>query len=53
MNSNIFPFTNKFFNFIRSFCFVEHIHNVEFFAKEMSRILRNDELVTWKIHFFF
>jgi len=45
MNSDIFPFIDEFFNFIRSFYSVEHIHNIEFFAKEMHRILKNDGLM--------
>ena len=40
MNFDIFPFADEFFNFIRSFYFVEYIHNIEFFAKEMHRILK-------------
>ena len=45
MNSDILPFTDEFFDFIGSFYSVEHIHNIEFFAKEIHRTLKNDGVV--------
>ena len=45
MNSDTLPFADEFFDFIGSFYSVEHIHNIEFFAKEIHRTLKNDGLV--------
>ena len=44
MNSDKLPFADEFFDFVGSFYSVEHIHNIEFFAKELYRILKNDGL---------
>ena len=41
LNSDKFPFKDNTFDFIGSFYLVEHIHNIEFFGKELSRILKN------------
>lgn len=40
LNSDQFPFDDNTFDFIGSFYSVEHIHNIEFFAKELSRTLK-------------
>ena len=40
LNSDSFPFDDDTFDFIGSFYSVEHIHNIDFFSKEMSRTLK-------------
>jgi SAM-dependent methyltransferase len=40
LNSNPFPFEDETFDFIGSFYSVEHIHNIEFFSKELFRTLK-------------
>ena len=40
LNSDSFPFDNNTFDFIGSFYSVEHIHNIDFFSKEMYRTLK-------------
>lgn len=42
LNSDPFPFTDKKFDFVGSFYSVEHIHNIDFFAKELHRTMNND-----------
>ena len=42
LNSDSFPFSDKKFDLIGSFYSVEHIHNIEFFAKELHRTIKND-----------
>jgi len=41
LNSDPFPFEDQKFNFIGSFYSVEHIHNIEFFSKELRRTLKD------------
>lgn len=40
LNSDPFPFEDNTFDFIGSFYSVEHIHDIEFFAKELFRTLK-------------
>ena len=42
LNSDSFPFSDKKFDLIGSFYSVEHIHNIEFFAKELHRAIKDD-----------
>ena len=42
LNSDSFPFSDKKFDLIGSFYSVEHIHNIEFFAKELHRTIKNE-----------
>ena len=37
LNSDLFPFDDKKFDFVGSFYSVEHIHDIEFFGKELFR----------------
>ena len=46
LNSDPFPFDDKTFDVIGSFYSVEHIHDIEFFAKELRRTLKDDG-VAW------
>lgn len=41
-NSDPFPFNDKTFDVIGSFYSVEHVHNIDFFAKELFRTLKDD-----------
>jgi SAM-dependent methyltransferase len=41
LNSDPFPFEDHKFDFIGSFYSVEHIHNIEFFSKELQRTLKD------------
>ena len=41
LNSDTFPFEDQKFDFIGSFYSVEHIHNIEFFSKELRRTLKD------------
>jgi 2-polyprenyl-3-methyl-5-hydroxy-6-metoxy-1,4-benzoquinol methylase len=45
LNSDKFPFEDKKFDVIGSFYSVEHIHNIEFFSKELQRVLKDDGIV--------
>lgn len=42
LNSDKIPFENKTFDVVGSFYSVEHIHDIDFFAKELQRILKDD-----------
>ena len=42
LNSDKFPFDDKTFDVVGSFYSVEHIHDINFFAKELQRILKDD-----------
>ncbi len=42
LNNDKFPFEDKKFDVIGSFYSVEHIHNIDFFAKELSRTLKDN-----------
>jgi len=42
LNSDKFPFNDKTFDVVGSFYSVEHIHDINFFAKELQRILKDD-----------
>ena len=42
LNSDKFPFDDKTFDVVGSFYSVEHIHDIDFFAKELQRILKDD-----------
>jgi SAM-dependent methyltransferase len=42
LNSDPFPFEDQKFDFIGSFYSVEHIHNIEFFSKELQRTLKDN-----------
>ena len=42
LNSDLFPFDDEFFDFVGSFYSLEHIHNIEFFSRELHRTLKND-----------
>jgi len=42
LNSDKLPFDDKTFDVIGSFYSVEHIHNIDFFAKELQRVMRDD-----------
>jgi len=42
LNLDPFPFPDKKFDFVGSFYSVEHIHNIDFFAKELHRTMKND-----------
>ena len=46
LNSDPFPFENNTFDFIGSFYSVEHIHDINFFAQELSRTLK-DNGIAW------
>ena len=46
LNSDPFPFDDKTFDVISSFYSVEHIHDIDFFAKELHRTLK-DNGVAW------
>jgi len=46
LNSDPFPFEAKKFDFIGSFYSVEHIHDIDFFCKELSRTL-SDDGIAW------
>ncbi|MDC1103623.1 class I SAM-dependent methyltransferase, partial [Nitrosopumilus sp.] len=46
LNSDKFPFDDKTFDVVGSFYSVEHIHNIDFFAKELKRILKDDG-ISW------
>ena len=46
LNSDIFPFDDKTFDVVGSFYSVEHVHNIDFFAKELQRILKDDG-ISW------
>jgi len=41
-NEDKFPFENEFFDLIAGFYVVEHVHNFEFFAKEIHRTLKKN-----------
>jgi SAM-dependent methyltransferase len=41
LNSDKFPFSDKTFDLIGSFYSVEHIHDIDFFAKEIHRTLKD------------
>ena len=42
LNSDKFSFDDKTFDVVGSFYSVEHIHDIDFFAKELQRILKDD-----------
>ena len=46
LNSDKFPFDDKTFDVIGSFYSVEHIHDIDFFCKELQRTLKDDG-VAW------
>ena len=46
LNSDKFPFEDKKFDVIGSFYSVEHIHNIDFFANELRRTLK-DTGIAW------
>lgn len=46
LNSDKFPFKDKTFDVVGSFYSVEHIHNIDFFAKELHRTLK-DSGIAW------
>ena len=46
LNSDPFPFDEKTFDVIGSFYSVEHIHDIDFFAKELHRTLK-DNGIAW------
>jgi len=46
LNSESFPFDDKKFDMMGSFYSVEHIHDIDFFAKELTRTLK-DEGIAW------
>ncbi len=46
LNSDPFPFDDKTFDVIGNFYSVEHIHDIDFFAKELHRTLK-DNGVAW------
>ena len=46
LNSDKFPFEDKKFDVIGSFYSVEHIHNIDFFASELRRTLK-DTGIAW------
>jgi len=46
LNSEKFPFDDKKFDVIGSFYSVEHIHNIDFFASELKRTLK-DNGIAW------
>lgn len=46
LNSDPFPFEDKTFDVVGSFYSVEHIHNIDFFANELFRTLK-DEGSAW------
>ena len=43
-NKDPFPFEEKTFDLITGFYSIEHIHDFEFFTKELKRILKDDGL---------
>ncbi len=45
-NTDPFPFEDKTFDLITGFYSIEHIHNFEFFVKEVKRVLK-DEGLAW------
>ena len=45
LNSDQFPFPEKYFDVITSFYSVEHIHDIEFFSKELWRTLKDDGII--------
>jgi len=45
LNSDLFPFEDKTFDVIGSFYSVEHIHDIDFFAKELWRTLKDNGCV--------
>jgi len=46
LNSDKFPFDDKTFDVVGSFYSVEHIHDINFFAQELSRTLK-DNGIAW------
>jgi len=46
LNSDPLPFDDKFFDVVGSFYSVEHIHDIEFFARELHRTMK-DNGVAW------
>ena len=42
LNSDRLPFDDKTFDVVGSFYSVEHIHDIDFFAKELQRVLKDD-----------
>ena len=46
-----FPFDDKTFDVVGSFYSVEHIHDIDFFAKELQRILKDDGIGSKAITF--
>jgi SAM-dependent methyltransferase len=42
LNSDKFPFEDKIFDVVGSFYSVEHIHDIDFFAQELHRTLKDD-----------
>ena len=46
LNSDPFPFKDKTFDVVGSFYSVEHIHDIDFFAKEIHRTLK-DNGIAW------
>ena len=44
LNSDPFPFNDNFFDVVGSFYSVEHIHNIDFFAQELHRIMKDNGL---------
>jgi len=46
LNSDPFPFEDKTFDVVGSFYSVEHIHDIDFFAKELRRTLK-DNGIAW------
>ena len=45
LNSDQLPFEDKKFDVVGSFYSVEHIHNIDFFTKELHRVLKDDGVV--------
>ena len=46
LNSDQLPFEDKKFDVVGSFYSVEHIHDIDFFTKELYRVLKDDG-VAW------
>jgi SAM-dependent methyltransferase len=42
LNSDVLPFEDKKFDVVGSFYSVEHIHDIDFFGKELHRVLKDD-----------
>lgn len=42
LNSDVLPFEDKIFDVVGSFYSVEHIHDIDFFGKELHRVLKDD-----------